>query len=419
MTDPLAYLSNANTVVPPFGIAFAYHRVQTGTLKLKKILIRPVTDDEFVKGGCSACTGPGRFLPYAIRNGEFTELTQGTILMTEKTKIVEAVIRPGRIGRFKLYGVSVGPPTKTKLIAQGCLAADSIPAPGPTSHVLLNTLLHPKALPQVPCSGTPRGDNVTFFRPPFELSSTTAPIGGFSGQAGGPRWLSVFEGNQKCAPDPLAESVLTPNRVFWHVSGRFSKGFRGVPATKPGFFCAYLQSGGKYAGIPDGHMGLTWSAPYYAGDALSITGQGTVSPGQSVADTFEGIASVPEQLWSFDSFTPCAATAQGEFEPAAGVSHTAVSGSFSLTVTAIPLSHSFFRCAYLNVGAPKNGQPTGPEPCSRLAGDHRSVAGASFGGASPRTWVRLASDRGGPPKHLVRGSLTAAKRALHQPVPSS
>ena len=236
------------------------------------------------------------------------------------------MLRPGRIGRFKLYGVSFGPPTAPKLISQGCLAADSIPVSGPTSHALLTALLHPNTLPQVPCSGTPRGDNVTFFRPPFELSSTAAPTGGFSGRAGGPRWLSVFEGNQKCAPDPLAESTLTPNDFFWHVSGSFSKGFRGVPATKPGFFCAYLQSGGRFAGIPDGRMGLTWSAPYYAGDALSITGQGTVSPARAPPTRSRGSPRF-RRCCELRTFTACAGTAQGEFPAAAGVSNTTVQGA--------------------------------------------------------------------------------------------
>jgi hypothetical protein len=282
--------------------------------------------------------------------------------MTTNTRIVEAVIHPGRVGRFKLYGVSVGPPSTPALLDQGCIAADAIPAAGGTSSVLLGALLHPRngVLPVVPCSGVPRGDNVTFFRPPFELSATDVPTGGFSGRAGGPRWLSVFQGNRPCAPDPLAESRLTPNHVFWHVNGQFSRGFRGVTATKPGFFCGYLQSGGTFAGIPDGRMGLTWSAPYYAGDNVAITGETTIGPGQKVNDVFTGFASAAEQLWSFDSFTPCANTAQGEYQPAAGVFNSPVKGRFSLNITAIPLSQSFYRCAYLNVGAPSKGKPTGP-----------------------------------------------------------
>ena len=360
LNDPLGTVANVNTAVPPFQIAFSFSPVRTGTLKLKAILIKPVASGEVVKGGCNACTGSGRFLPYTIHGHLFTERTQGTIIMTGRTRIVEALIRPGRVGRFKLYGVSVGPPTNPVLLAQGCIAADALPIAGPTSRVVLEALLHPSVLPQVPCSGTPRGDNVTFFRPPVELSPTVAPVGGFSGHAGGPRWLSVFQANRPCAPDPLAEAGVTPSHVFWHVSGNFRKGFRGVPATKPGFFCAYLQSGGTFAGIPSGLVGLTWSVPFYAGDTLSITGQSTVPPGQKVTDTFEGVASVHEELWSFDSFTPCAGTAQGESATAAGVSHAPVFGSFSFTVAALPLSHSFFRCAYLNVGAAHNGKPTGP-----------------------------------------------------------
>jgi hypothetical protein len=360
ITDPIGHLANANSVVPAFELGFSYSQVRVGQLKLKAILIRPVSADEFVKGGCTACTGSGRFLPYTIRGHLFQESAKGPIFMTRRTKIAEALIRPGEIGRFKVYGVSVGSLTTTVLLAHGCIAADAIPVAGGTSTALLDALLHPQTLPQVPCSGNPTGDNVTFFRPPFELSATQPAIGGFSGHAGGPRWLSVFQGRKPCAPDPLAEATGTPNHVFWHISGDFRKGFTTATDTKPGFFCAYLQSGGTFGRIPDGRLGLMWSAPYYAGDTIAISGQSTAAANQTAVDTFAGHASVREQFWSFDSFTPCAGTAQGEFPTAFGLSNSSVKGNFSIAVTSVPLSRSVFRCGYLQVGAPSHGKPTGP-----------------------------------------------------------
>jgi hypothetical protein len=361
--EPLASLSNANTTVAPFQIAFSYSVVRPGTLKLKEILLKPVLNSDSVKGGCGHCVGKGQFLPYTIHRGLFTEHVRGTRLMTTSTRIVQAVIHPGKVGRFKLYGVSVGPPSTTALLDQGCIAADAISPAGGTSTGLLTALLHPRAgvLPVVPCTGVPRGDNVTFFRPPIELLPTTTPTGGFAGHTSGPRWLSVFQATRPCAPDPLAEAQLTKLHIFWHLSGgSFSHGFRGLPPTKAGFFCGYLQSGGTFAGIPDGRIGLTWSVPFYVGDNVAISGETTVAAGSEVNDVFTGFASAAEQLWIFDSFTPCANTAEGEYPPAADVFHTPENGRFSINVTSIKLNQSFYRCAYLNVGAPSNGKPTGP-----------------------------------------------------------
>jgi hypothetical protein len=84
------------------------------------------------------------------------------------------------------------------------------------------------------------------------------------------------------------------------------------------------------------------------------------SPGQPVVDTFSGFASAKETLWTFDSASPCAATAEAEYPPAVGVGDNAVNGSFSLSISSVPLATSSYRCAYLQAGAPSAGKPTGP-----------------------------------------------------------
>jgi len=364
VAEPLARIASVNTVVPPFGLAFSFSQVKVGQLKLKEVLIKPVDPGEFVKGGCSQCTGTGSFLPYTIKNKLFTEGVRGNIFLSSKTHIVEALVRPGQIGRFKLYGVTVGPPTDTTLLAQGCLPADIVQFAGGTTAGVLNALLNPKTLPTIPCSASanPRGDNVTFFRPPFELSATQQFTGEFKGFANGSRWLTVWEGHQThCGPDPFSEARLGFQHVTWHVHGNFDVAFRTARVSRAGFFCAYLQNGGTFGQLPDGRIGITWSAPYFAGDTISITGPTSAAAGATIENTFAGHASAPEQLWVFDSTTPCASTAEAEYGPSFGLSNTPVNGDFSIRVTSVPLKQSGFRCAYLQVGAPtKKGLPTGP-----------------------------------------------------------
>jgi len=374
IAEPIAHIADVNTVVPAFELGFSYSQVKVGKLKLQEVLIKPVDPGESVKGGCSQCTGSGSFLPYTIKNRLFTEGTRGNIFLSGKTKIVEALVRPGQIGRFKLYGVSIGPPTQPALLAQGCLPADIIALAGGTTSGVLNALLHPKTLPRVSCSASanPRGDNVTFFRPPFELSATQHFTGEFKGFANGSRWLTAWEGHQtNCGPDPLAEARRGFQHVIWPVHGKFDVVFNTALVSRAGFFCAYLQNGGTFDGLPDGRVGITWSVPYYAGDTVTIGGPTSAAVGSTIQNTFSGQASAPtgrglppEELWVFDSTSPCAATAGAEFGPSFGLSNTAVNGNFSVQVTSVKLTQSGFRCAYLNVGAPtkKNGLPTPTGP---------------------------------------------------------
>lgn len=361
VADPIAHVANANPVVPRFGLGFAYSEVHQGELKLKELLMRPVFKGEFAKGGCTQCTGSGSFKPYEIRHRIFMESTRGSIFLTRRTRIVEALIRPGAIGRFKIYGVSVGRPTRTVLLTQGCIAADAIPVAGGTSSRLLSALLHPRTLPQVPCqAGVPR-DVAKSFDSPFELSTTASTQGTVSGRASGSRWLTIFQVHQRCAPNPLAESMKTSNHAFSvaHVSGGFTVHFVISPDTRPGFFCVYLQTGGKFANVPDGRVTLTGAVPYWAGDIVGISGPSTGAANTSVPDTFAGNASVLEELYVYTSFISCLSTAQAEY-PRAGHAQRPVRGHFSIPL-AIPLStKTEFVCAYLQVGAPTNGLPTGP-----------------------------------------------------------
>lgn len=342
-----------------------------GVPRLKKMILAPVSRAASIKGGCSQCGGSGRFLPYMHKGNGVVEPTVGTVHLTSRTRIVWAAVRSGEIGRYKLYGFNPGPNAVPQqvLLSEGCLAADFVQDSGATTLGLLHQLLRPATLPRVPCSGTPRGDNVTFYEPGPELSPTTRLPGHFSGRAGGSRWLSVFQaGSGNCALDALGEATRTSNHLLWHISGgEFRRNFVSGLATRQGHFCAYLQTGGRYHGIPDGRVGIRWSAPYFGGDTVSITGVTTGVAGQPVVDTFSGFASAKEIPWTFDSDSPCAATAEAEYPPAVGVGHNAVNGSFSLSISSVPLTTSSYRCAYLQAGAPSDGKPTGPTLASASA----------------------------------------------------
>jgi hypothetical protein len=363
--DPIAQTASLNPVVPEFTLTVvSYRQVSVGVPRLKKMILAPVSRAASIKGGCSQCGGSGRFLPYIHKGNGVVEPTVGTVHLTSRTRIVWAAVRSGEIGRYKLYGFNPGlnAVPQQVLLSEGCLAADFVQDSGPTSLGLLGQLLHPRTLPRVPCSGTPRGDSATFYEPGPELSPSTRLPGHFSGSAGGSRWLSVFQaGSGNCARDPLGEARRTSNHLFWHITGgKFRRNFVSGLVKRPGNFCAYLQTGGRYRGIPDGRVGIRWSAPYFGGDTVSITGVTTGVAGQPVVDTFSGFASAKETLWTFDSASPCAATAEAEYPPAVGVGDNAVNGSFSLSISSVPLATSSYRCAYLQAGAPSAGKPTGP-----------------------------------------------------------
>ncbi|MBV9820148.1 MAG: hypothetical protein JOZ07_17595 [Solirubrobacterales bacterium] len=360
-TNPLATPAVSNPVVQPFKLGFSYSQVHTGLLRLKALLIRPVSGADRLKGGCAHCdTGHGHFANYRLKGDIVTEPTVGKLYIDGSTRIAQAVVRPGAIGRFKLYGVRVGPPTVPVPLTQGCLPADLIPTEGPTPAVVLNALLEPKVLPRLPCSGTVNGDRAVLYTP-YELSpAAPTPVGKFTGHANGSRYISVFQVTNGCSHDALAESYRTHNFIVWHVRGDFTKYFSTAPATKPGFFCGYLQSGGHFGKIPDGRVGLAFDLRYYAGDAVSVSPASGTS-GSPVTDVITGNASTSETLWYFDSYSACAPTAQQEYPNAVGLGHSPVSGAFSVTVTGVTLSQSAYRCAYLQLGGPNsNGQPTGP-----------------------------------------------------------
>jgi hypothetical protein len=121
-----------------------------------------------------------------------------------------------------------------------------------------------------------------------------------------------------------------------------------------------VQDGGRFRGVPDGRISLLWSHPFFAGDAVSISGPTTASVNSRVASTFSGNASTGEELYDFASFTPCASTAQAEFKNYSGIYEVPVRGGFSKTVNSVPLTRSTYICAYLQVGAPAGKRPTGP-----------------------------------------------------------
>ena len=268
--------------------------------------------------------------------------------MTNKTRFTQALTSPGRIGRYKVLGVNVQREFPV-LRGQGCLAADA--------PIANSDFLNHHSLPTVPCSGRiPAGDHVGFSSP-LELASNRLET--VSGHASGTRWLSVFLSRSKCSRDALAQAQHSVAGKFWFVGGNFQESFTATDSA-PGFFCIYLQTGGRFHKVPDGRLSVSGSIAYLAGDKLQISGPSSVAPGGQVLDTFTGSASIAEELYDFVSYAPCAATAQAEFQQAVGVYETPVSGPFSKSVNSVPFAQSGFICAYLQVGAPSGVTPTGP-----------------------------------------------------------
>ena len=130
--------------------------------------------------------------------------------------------------------------------------------------------------------------------------------------------------------------------------------FTSWPDTAPGSFCLYMQAGGLYQGLPDGRLTVVAQPTFYSGDTLAI------ELPTSNAATFAGTASEPEELYAFFSPSPCAASAQTERGEAVGnFFYWPVHGAFSPSLPLLAGSTGNL-CAYLQVGSPANGIPTGP-----------------------------------------------------------
>jgi hypothetical protein len=349
---PLASVASINPVVHPFEFFLIFHPLTVDSLALKGFEIKPFFPHQAAPlGGCVHCTGHGTFPSLKLKGHTLTETVKGLRILTVNTRFPQAIVRRGEIGRFKEFGIALNP-VRPVVRAQGCLGADT----GLTNENLLSG----QALPLVPCTADNPTDTTTHVDTPIELSKTVQQHGKVSGNAKGSRWLSVFKVHAACGLDAQATSrIRGESHAIWHVRGQFSKGFTTGLDTKPGHFCAYLQTGGRWKGIPDGRISQRGDFPFLAGDSISITGASTGVAGQPVANTLSGFASTTEYLWTFDSNSPCLATAVAEYTPSIGFGVTKVSGLFSEAINSVPLATSAYRCAYLQLGAPKDDKPTG------------------------------------------------------------
>jgi hypothetical protein len=349
---PVAHAAaSINPVVHPFSFFLIYHPLSVDSLALKGFEIKPFFLRQAAPlGGCLHCTGHGTFR-LKLKGQTLTETVKGLRVLTVKTRFPQAIVRRGEIGRFKEFGIALNP-VRPVVRAKGCLGADT----GLTNE----TLLSGGPLPLVPCSAPNPIDTTTHVDTPLELSKTVQQRGSVTGNARGTRWLTVFKVHAACGLDAQATSQIRgESHAIWHVRGKFSEGFSTGLDTRSGHFCAYLQTGGRWKGIPDGRISQRGDFPFLAGDTISITGATTGVVGQPVADTFSGFASTKEYLWTFDSPSPCLATAQLEYAPSIGVGVTEVSGLFSKAINSVPLTASAYRCAYLQLGAPVDDKPSG------------------------------------------------------------
>jgi hypothetical protein len=283
---------------------------------------------------------------------------RGTIVLTTRTRFGEAIAPTGEIGRFQVDGIATDP-ARPVARRRGCLGADT----GVTGHELVDG----GPLPLVACRAAGPRDGNTRFSAPSELSPTTSQSGTVSGRTHGGRWLTVLEVHSACAATAQATARIQGATITqWHVHGPFRKTFSTGTAQTPGFFCVYLQNGGRWHRVPDGRISQRGSIPFFAGDRVSISAAPStpVPAGQPVTNTFSGFASAGETLWTFDSDSPCATTAQAQYGTSIGFGEDSVKGSFSLAITSVPLNQNAYRCAYLQYGRPggTTGHPTPTGP---------------------------------------------------------
>lgn len=347
-----------NAIVPRFKLDLLWHG-DYPVLDIKGFELSPVTRAEAESYACIRCTGQGHFLPAKLHGRKLVANVRGTRLMNSKTAFLADVTEPGHIGRIqgsklKITATSLG----TQTFGNACLGADT----GTDLTKFGGTL------PFVPCTTrTPRDPGVALAFP-AELSSSQRETGAIVGRTSGPRWLSVFQVHGPCLADAQLDAQAYGRQVMYHVNGKFAKRFTTGIATKPGLFCAYLQTGGRYRKVPDGQLTLVGEVPFYAGDFIQISVPGTVAAGQVIATTYQGFASSSFELYTFHSYEPCAADAQDEAPQAFGYFFMAVGpGGFSVPVTSLPVEATTFACAYLQTAGPAGVTPQGVTVASNEA----------------------------------------------------
>lgn len=351
---PQARTASVNAVIPFVSLSFFFH----GFSELKGFELYPYYHRyNYPYAGCYSCPGHGRFTKWLWRGHTLKSNVKGTIRLTRKTEFVAVITQPGEIGRYKLIGVHLSPPSLPfpYSIRQGCVAAD-VP-------LTENYVYYGGRLPFVPCRQHVPYDAGGNLNAPSELSSTAGLNGSIAVSVSGARWFALFETTTTCRADAQAQYHTPGHYWLWHLGhrGHYNLSFQTYPSSGSGHFCVFAQIGGKFQGMPDGRVTLSGSIPFWVGDTVTITGPTTTTAGGTVTDTYSGHAATTEELWQFVSTTPCAATAEGEYGPSFGYYSQQVGpGNFSTNVTTVALKQSSYECAYLNVGAPSKGKPTGP-----------------------------------------------------------
>jgi hypothetical protein len=381
-----AHIANVNDVVPKFSIYFNYNVVRK-TLQLTKLSLKPFYRrvELLPSGGCFGCTGSGQFTGAKVTGDTITEsVTNGSRYLGARAGFVEVITSPDEIGRYKVYALDTrsSPPVPV-VLKEGCTPANL--------QISNDQAFDYKSLPTVPCTAqVARGDHIKLSSP-LELSSTKSLHASVSGHSTGPQWLAVFEASSPgCGVNALAESLRT-TRVFQvHVpDGRFRVNFRTPPASRPGHFCAYLQTGGRTrvtalhgALLADGRLSATTASYFVAGDALTITSATAATQGQHLPVTLSGVTHLRTELYYFAPDSPCAGTAEAEygidphvleFTERPGPIHEQVTLGVSPNAPA-----TVYECVYLLYGSPSQRAPVGPTLVGAAASVAVSPAGTPF-----------------------------------------
>lgn len=263
--------------------------------------------------------------------------------------VLLVVTKPGQVGMYRVFRpIDVNTAhAGLKLARQGCVGAD-IPASSISTsfhHLLRN-------LPTIPCK-RPKGLALVFTAGLNELSTSMTSHALIYGQTAKPGWLSVLQTTtaSACRTDPLAygQHLSSAGQWFiWHVKGQFEEGVR-IQATHPtGRFCIYMQTGGRYHGLPDGWLSQWTYNDYGTGDVLTGPPTTALTAPGSTTVTLSGNAPRTETLESWDSLTPCSEYSEAAQAVSFGGSTMQVSGAFTETLTTGSFSQSGYICSYLH-----------------------------------------------------------------------
>ncbi len=162
-------LAGTASAVRPFKLSFTAATVpgQPRELSLESIKMSGAgLNREAFYGGCEACTGRGQFGRWARgpSGSWIAPIVNGTIILTGRTRIIEAVTLPGQVGRFKVYSVKPGGGLLA-LQQDGCIS----PTQQNLSHILSQGIA---AIDRAPCSGLLLPTQGTAFHQPDPITVT-------------------------------------------------------------------------------------------------------------------------------------------------------------------------------------------------------------------------------------------------------